>query len=201
MGHYQMKTKKGYDFFEVSSAFQKAIRRGDEEVALFFATELETSGFGEYAWKRMKIITSEDVGLAEPMMPANIMALYEMYSQQKRKKDDKSGSEALFLIHAVLLLCRAKKSRLVDWAIIALFNEHPSRHLEIPEYAYDKHNQKGRSMGRGWDHFFNEGTKLGNHTPVEREEEFKARAYESQMHPKPPIEYKPSPKQTRLLIV
>ncbi|HVN97092.1 MAG TPA: hypothetical protein VMT62_11730 [Syntrophorhabdaceae bacterium] len=199
MGHYQIKTKKGYDFFEVSSAFQKAIRRGDEEVALFFATELETSGYGEYAWKRMKIITSEDVGLAEPNMPANIMALYDMYCQQKKKKDDHSGSETLFLIHAVLLLCRAKKSRLIDWAIIALLNEHPSRHMEIPDYAYDKHNAKGRSMGRGWDHFYNEGTKLENHTPVEGEEDFKARAYESQMHPKPAIDYKPGPKQTKLL--
>ncbi|HVN96854.1 MAG TPA: hypothetical protein VMT62_10515 [Syntrophorhabdaceae bacterium] len=199
MGHYQIKTKKGYDFFEVSSAFQKAIRRSDEEVALFFATELETSGYGEYAWKRMKIITSEDVGLAEPLMPANIMALYDMYCQQKRKKDDNSGSETLFLIHAVLLLCRSRKSRLIDWAVIALLNEHPSRHMEIPDYAYDKHNAKGRSMGRGWDHFYEEGTRLENHTPVEGEEEFKARAYESQIHPKPAIEYKEGPKQTKLL--
>jgi replication-associated recombination protein RarA len=198
--HYQMKTKKGYDFFEVSSAFQKAIRRGDEEVALFFAMELEISHFGEYAWKRMRIITSEDVGLAEPMMPANIMALYDMYCLQKKKKDDHSDSALLFLIHAVLLLSRARKSRLVDWAIIALANEHPSRHLEISEYAYDKHNQKGRSLGRGWDHFFNEGTKLENHTPVMGEEEFKARAYESQTNPMEPIDSADRrPKQTRLL--
>ena len=198
MSHYNITTKKKYDFFEVSSAFQKAIRRGDEEVALFFATELETSGYGEYAWKRMRIITSEDVGLAEPTMPATIWALYEMYVAQKKKKDDNSGSEALFLIHAVLLLCRAKKSRLVDWAIIALWSEHPSRHMEVPDYAFDKHNQKGRSMGRGLDHFYQEGTKLENHTPIDREDEFKARAWEAQKHPKPPIEYSDGPKQHRL---
>jgi len=200
MGYHPIKTQKGYDFFEVSSAFQKAIRRGDEETALYFATELEKSNFGEYAWKRMRIITSEDVGLAEPLMPANIMALYDMYCQQKKKKEDRSGSEALFLIHAVLLLCRARKSRLIDWAIIALWEEHASRHIDIPDWAFDKHNAKGRSMGRGLDHFYEEGTHLENHTPVEREDEFRTRAYEAQKHPKPPVESPllTPPKQPRL---
>lgn len=178
---YQMQTQKGYDFFEVASAFQKSIRRGDEEVALFFAVELENSNFGEYAWKRMRIIASEDVGLAEPMMPSTIHALYDMYIQQKRKKDDRSGSERLFLIHAVLLLCRARKSRLIDWAIIALWNEHPNRKLDIPDYAFDKHNQKGRSMGRGIKHFFDEGTRLENHTPASDEEGWKQRALTSEL--------------------
>jgi replication-associated recombination protein RarA len=183
MTPYNMQTQKGYEFFEVSSAFQKSIRRGDEDVALFMAVELENSNFGEYAWKRMRIIASEDVGLAEPLMPANIHALYEMYKEQKKKKDDKSGSERLFLIHAVLLLCRARKSRLVDWAIIALWKEHPKRRLDIPDYAYDKHNQKGRSMGRGLKHFYEEGTKLENHMPLDREEAFKKRAFEAETGP------------------
>ena len=116
-----------------------------------------------------------------------------MYSLQKRKKDDHSDSALLFCVHAVLLPCRARKSRLIDWAIIALVNEHPSRHMNIPDYAYDKHNQKGRAMGRGWDHSFTEGTKLGNHTPVEGEDEFKTCAYESKMHPKPPLDYEKKP--------
>ncbi|MBA7690107.1 hypothetical protein ES703_98631 [subsurface metagenome] len=37
---YQIKTANGYDFFEVSSAFQKAIRRGDEDEVMFWAVEL-----------------------------------------------------------------------------------------------------------------------------------------------------------------
>ena len=54
-------------------------------------------------------------------------------------------------------------------------------------------------MGGGWDDSFTEGAKRGNHTPVEGEDEFKTRAYESKMHPKPPVDYEKKPKQSRLL--
>ncbi len=142
---YGMTTHKGYDFFEVSSAFQKAIRRGDEETAMYFAVELFDSGYDEYLWKRMKIITSEDVGLAEPSLPSTIAALSSTYQDQK-KKDQKHKPERLFLVHAVLLLCRARKSRLVDWTLIAYWNEHETTHLPIPDYAFDKHTKTGRQM-------------------------------------------------------
>jgi replication-associated recombination protein RarA len=183
MNGYQLKTKKGYEFYEVASAFQKSIRRNEEEQALYFAVELYESGYDEYVWKRMKIITSEDVGLAEPMMPATIQALYQSYLEQKKKKDEKNRPERLFLVHAVLLLCRARKSRLVDWTLIHLWNQHDSTHLPIPEYAYDKHNAKGRAMGRGVDHFFTEGTLLVNASEQPREPERKLKARESSFKP------------------
>lgn len=41
-----IRTVRGYDFFEVSSAMQKAIRRADAAVAGYFALELWTSGLG-----------------------------------------------------------------------------------------------------------------------------------------------------------
>lgn len=159
---YQLRTAKGYDLMEVASALQKSIRRGEEDYALYFAVELYESGFDEYLWKRMKIITSEDVGLAESLMPATIQALYQSYQEQKKKKDEKHRPERLFLIHAVLLLCRAKKSRLVDWTLIHYWNTHPTRELAIPDFAYDKHTAKGRSLGRGNAHFFSEGSALSN---------------------------------------
>ena len=40
-----LRTVSGYDFFEVSSAMQKAIRRGDARVAGFFALELWHSNY------------------------------------------------------------------------------------------------------------------------------------------------------------
>lgn len=43
-----IRTVGGYDFFEVSSAMQKAIRRNDAAVAGFFALELWTSGYRDY---------------------------------------------------------------------------------------------------------------------------------------------------------
>ena len=54
-----IRTVGGYDFFEVSSAMQKAIRRADAAVAGFFALELWTSGYRDYVWKRLFTISAE----------------------------------------------------------------------------------------------------------------------------------------------
>ena len=168
-------TQKGYAFFEVSSAFQKAIRRNDEKTALYFGVELFNSGYDEYAWRRMKIICSEDVGLAEPMMAANLQALYVSYQQQKADKKD-NKPERLFYVHAITMLCRAQKSRLIDWLCISLWREHDDAQVSIPDYAYDMHNQKGKSMGRGLQHFYNDGTVLENHSIQPGEDEAKQNA-------------------------
>jgi len=183
---FKLKTQNGYDMFECSSALQKAIRRGDERVAMFFAVELWKSNYGEYVWKRLKIITSEDVGLAEPNMPAVIQSLYTMYVEQTKKSDGKHNPERLFLTHAVIGLCRAKKSRLLDWAVISYWDEHDGDLIEIPDYAFDKHNIKGRKMGRGWAHFFDEGSKLENHEVLPLEEEYKERSRVCRMGGKTP---------------
>lgn len=177
---FNQMTRKGYDLFEVASSFQKAIRRGDEETALYFMVELFNSGYDEYLWKRIKIITSEDIGLAEPALPSTIAALFGMYQEQKKKKDTAHQPERLFLTHAVLLLSRARKSRLVDWTLIAFWNEHDKRNLPIPEYALDKHNRRGRMMGRGLDHFYEEGTRLENWAEQTNETAMKKRARQSE---------------------
>ena len=52
MGSFKLRTKNGYDFYEVASALQKSIRRNDVVVAAFFGVELWQSGFGNYVWKR-----------------------------------------------------------------------------------------------------------------------------------------------------
>lgn len=169
-------TVNNYDFFECSSAMQKSIRRGLEEEAMFWAVELFESNFAEYVWKRLRIISSEDVGLAEPHISSEIMSLYFLHKEQAKKKDDKNRPERLFLTHAVLMLCRAKKSRLVDWELIRHWNCHNQMLRPIPDYAFDKHNEKGRKLGRGWGHFFDDGTLLSPHSIQAGEDEARTRA-------------------------
>lgn len=187
-------TRKGYEFGEVASALQKSIRRSEEEDALFWAVELDESGFGEYVWKRLKIITSEDVGLAEPLMPGNIEALYNNWLNQRKKKDTRNAPERLFLVHAVLLLVRAKKSRIVDHALISIYNSKEKK--KIPDYAYDKHTARGRALGRGFDHFFAEGTKLINYSDLD--DPYMATARKKMTGPERPAEVV-EPMQDRLL--
>lgn len=153
----QRNTVGGYRCEEVSSAMQKCIRRGLEEDALFWCTELDLSGFGEYVWKRLKIIASEDIGLEENSTRAVIVrALYENWREQRKKDDTRHAPERLFLVHAILAVCRSYKSRVVDHALI-VFYEGTRAKRRIPDFALDRHTQRGRRLHRGWDHFFTEG--------------------------------------------
>lgn len=163
---YEMKTNSGYDFFEVSSAFQKSIRRGLEEDAIFWGTELDLSGYGEYAWKRMRVMMSEDIGIAEQNLPANLSGLYATWAQLRKKKDKDHGPERLHFIHAIILLVRAKKSRMIDHATIWAY-EGKRDHPEIPDWALDNHTRRGKAKGRGEDFFFQEGTKMENESEIE----------------------------------
>lgn len=161
MNFAELHSVGGYKLGEVASALQKTIRRGLEQDALFWATELDLSGYGEYCWKRLKIICSEDVGLAEPNLPAQIQALYQSWLEQRKKADTRHGPERLFLVHAIILLARARKSRMVDHALI-VFYEAPRPKLQVPDFALDKHTQRGKSLRRGHAHFWEEGAKIEN---------------------------------------
>jgi replication-associated recombination protein RarA len=147
---------------------QKCIRRGLAEDALFWATELDLTrtgpdcnGFGEYVWKRLKIIASEDVGLADNSAAPMISALYQNWLEQRKKKDARHAPERLFLVHAVIYLASTAKSRMVDHALIAMY-EAPRSRREIPDFALDRHTAAGRKLRRGWKHFWKEGAKLAN---------------------------------------
>jgi hypothetical protein len=152
-------SRHGHDWNEVTSSFQKTIRRGDEEAALYFMSELYDHGHEKYVWKRLLIMVSEDIGLAEPFLPAQIRALYDNWLFLK--KEDKGGGAKLPVVHATLLMARARKSRIVDHATVFYFGPNVERR-EPPDYGLDKHTIRGKRMGRGWDHFWEEGTLLAD---------------------------------------
>ena len=184
MREYEVKTAKDYDFFECSSAMQKSVRRGDEDGALFWATELDKSGYGEYVWKRLKIMASEDIGLAEPRFPSELNALYNFWKQLKSKKDEENKPERLFLVHAVMIAARVRKSRMVDHACCVYYhNDNDVR--PVPDYALDKHTYRGRTMGRGINHFFSEASKLNN--VADLEDHYAAKAKKIFCRPKPAV--------------
>jgi len=67
-------TPRGYDFYELLSALQKDIRRGNEYEAMFWAVELETFN-PRMLWNRLTVIASEDIGPANPVMSLVIETL------------------------------------------------------------------------------------------------------------------------------
>ncbi len=69
-------TPKGYDLHEVISALQKEIRRSKEYEAVYWARELES--FNPKAlWNRLRVIASEDIGLANSLALTQAVAAYQ----------------------------------------------------------------------------------------------------------------------------
>jgi len=143
--------------FEYLSAFQKCIRRGMEEEAYYFGSKLEDIN-PKMLWNRIKIITSEDIGPINPLLPQTINTLYNWYWDLIGAGN--SGGR-LHLVNAILILCRSQKCRDTDNLLISMdiqMKEHIAE-IPVPDFAYDKHTLTGKKMGRSWGHFFTDGVE------------------------------------------
>jgi hypothetical protein len=141
---------------------QKCIRLGDEDGALFWATELFLHEAAPHAWSRLVIIASEDVGEVDPLMHLKVTMLRHSWCETP-KSEQINGKGRLFFIQAVLMLVHSPKSRKVDHAgIVYCEGERPDR--EIPDFAKDCHTDAGKKLGRGYEHFFDVGARLANET-------------------------------------
>ena len=107
----RFRTTRGYDFGEVSSAMQKAIRRGDAKLAGYWALELFHSGYANYVWKRLLTISAEDCW---GILTQEIKALHDGYQHVNRGLPVREHKGRIFISKAVILLCLAKKSRDAD---------------------------------------------------------------------------------------
>lgn len=163
---FKLNTEGGYPFDEAASALQKTIRRGLEEEAMFWAIELETK-FADYLWKRLQIISIEDIGMADPQVVLYVAELRRLYQELKKEYDKapgkKSRSFRMSLANAILAMCRAKKSRIGDEFQITIYNRREKGWKPgVPDFALDMHTARGRAMKRGQEHFWTEGVKLDN---------------------------------------
>lgn len=100
---YQMVTRTGRSFWEVTSAMQNAIRKGDFELAGYAMWELIPQ-YTNYLRKRLLVISAED---CYGVITKEILPLCE-------KGDEDS------LMKALSLLCMAKKNRDADYFVCNL---------------------------------------------------------------------------------
>jgi replication-associated recombination protein RarA len=165
---YDLKTKRGYDFYEVASALQKSVRRNLPDMAGYFALELFHSGFGEYVWKRLLTISAED---CHGLITREIKALQESYILVNRKRPKGELPKGrIFISKAVLILCAAPKNRDADHLQNLIYDKRSigedrirefidsieinRDRIPVPEFAYDVHTKKGRRMGMTKHDFF-----------------------------------------------
>jgi replication-associated recombination protein RarA len=160
MMSFRPTTQQGYSLFDVMSALQKAIRRGEAGTAVYFGLELWPN-FHNVLWKRLHVISAEDVA---GCVTQEIRALHEAFEFCNKgvKAHDKPEGR-LFVAKAILLLAVSNKCRDSDHAIIYLYDRkqitddqaqayldqlEDGERLPVPEYAYDCHTSRGKRLGK-----------------------------------------------------
>ena len=161
---YEQKTIKGYSFYEVASALQKEIRRGNSKLAGYWALELFHSGFSNYCWKRLLTISAEDCW---GILTSEIKSLHDSFLVINHNVPKGKQKGRIFISKAVILLCLSKKNRDPDHLQNFVYDKNAdvsaeelidsinsAQHEEIPEYAFDVHTRKGKMMGKTKKDFF-----------------------------------------------
>lgn len=152
-------TRNGYAGDEVISSLQKSIRRGLEEQACMFAYELYVSSpqLEEKLWRRLLTISVEDIGMGNPMAAMMVNNLYRM----SREFEYADGDRPIYFIHAIRYMCQCEKDRSSDLLKnICIKSFAMGKFPEVPDYALDKHTQRGQAMGRDSFHFLNEASRV-----------------------------------------
>lgn len=145
-----IKTRNGLNADEVISSLQKSIRHADEDTAVrcgyeMYVTSIEME---HYLWRRLTVISVEDIGFGEPMAPVLIQTLKTMREDFPYSL---TGSRALFLFQAIRYLCKCQKERSSDTVKTLVIEEYKrGQYAKIPtEYdIFDWHTKKGRENGR-----------------------------------------------------
>ena len=153
-----IKTPCGATCDLVLSALQKFIRRGDVENAVRAAFELYmTEGeLHDYLWKRLLVISAEDIGLAQPMAPVVVGALNTI----RKEIPPESSDYPMLFVAAIRYLCQCPKDQgASNLASVMKRRIKRGDAWELPDYVYDMHTAKGQEMGRGYLHFLREASK------------------------------------------
>lgn len=148
---YKIDVIGGYEFSEVASSLQKCLRRGYEYEASFWVYILHESSYYKYAWKRLLIVASEDVGNGSPEIAQLVHSLQQNYHYCITSVNRGKNDALVFLLQAVMAICRAEKSREADsLANLIRTRYEQGERLEVQSYALDMHTKRGREIHGEW---------------------------------------------------
>lgn len=202
---YRPVTKNGYYTDEVRSALNKAIRRGEEESAFFWAFEFYELGWWRYLVRSLVTIAGEDLGMINPQAMQICMTSYLYFTSLAREKGEKKKykcsncgnveeSKGFYqpnwneLGLLISYLCHSSKSRHVD-LITGLISEKRKRgwRINVPIEALDVHCVRGRERikkeGLNPDReFYSNGAKVKDHKYFNKPYESKVKKELLKMH-------------------
>jgi putative ATPase len=134
------------DHYDVVSALIKSIRGSDGDAGIFWlARMLEAGDDPRFIARRLVILASEDVGLADPM--ALIVAVAAAHAVEHVGMPEAQ----LNLAEAVAYLARAPKSNEVARAIwTAMDDVRSGVDTEVPGHLRDAHSAAATGQGKGY---------------------------------------------------
>lgn len=162
MGHLQ-----SYDY-EMLSTMQKSFRRGEERLAVrsIFAM-LDGDTPPGIVFSRLKVCVLEDLGPDDPTKMLLALRLIDL-AYEGRVKSRESFMWRMAISNLAVLLCRATKWRIGNSLAAAAKGDNDRLGPPAaPDWALDQHTSKGKSMGRGLDHFFRVGAFCKDLSPLD----------------------------------
>lgn len=138
--------KEGDYHFDVISAFIKSLRGSDPDAALYWLARMISAGEDpRFIFRRMMILASEDVGMADPFALVFVTSCAEAF--------DRIGlPEGRFhLAHAAIYLSTCKKSNSTLAFFDALSDVEKEKNDEVPNHLKDASRDKeGFGHGEGY---------------------------------------------------
>ncbi|BAY20137.1 recombination factor protein RarA/unknown domain fusion protein (plasmid) [Anabaenopsis circularis NIES-21] len=138
--------KEGDVHFDTISAFIKSLRGSDPDAALYWLAKMVYAGEDpRFIFRRMLILASEDVGLADPNAIVIVNACNEAF--------DRVGMPEgrYHLAQATLYLATAPKSNSVMGFFDALASVEQEKEKEVPNHLKDANrDKKGFGHGQGY---------------------------------------------------
>ena len=165
------------EHYDVASAFIKSIRGSDPDAGLYWlARMLEAGEDPRFVARRLVILASEDVGMADPqgVLVADAAARAVEYVGLPEA--------ALNLAHAVVYLATAPKSNRVTVALSRARADVRARRGEVPPHLRDAHYAGAKGLGHGEGYEYPHDDPRGWSPQQHRPEEVAASTY-----------YEPSP--------
>jgi replication-associated recombination protein RarA len=153
------KTRNGLPADEVISSLQKSIRRGLHEQAIDFAYEMYISSpqLEEKLWRRLLVISVEDIGFGDVTAPVLIHSLSEI----RKNFAYADGDRSIFFMQAIRYLCKCPKERSTDCLKNLVMNKFAHGYVpEVPDYAVDMHTVRGKANGKDVIHFLEEASRV-----------------------------------------
>ena len=149
--------RQGDQHYDVTSAFIKSIRGSDADAALhYLARMLEAGEDPRFITRRLMILASEDIGLADPTALTTAVAAAQTVQLIGMPEAQ------LTLAHATIALAVAPKSNAVTTAISeAIADVRGGRIGNVPPHLRDAHYSGAKSLGHGVGYVYSHDAPFG----------------------------------------